>query len=154
MAGGQAEYLRVPQAQYTHIKVPEDGPDERYVYLSDVLPTAWQAVEYADVPGGGTLLVLGLGPDRLDGLPDRLASRQLPCDRCRPREERLSRARDYCDDVIDLRNEDAEAIVADMTDGRGADAVIDAVGMEAHGSPIAEAAHTATGFCPPRWAVS
>ena len=59
--GGQAEYLRVPQAQYTHIKVPEDGPDERYVYLSDVLPTAWQAVEYADVPPGGTLVILGLG---------------------------------------------------------------------------------------------
>src|SRR6476469_1751577 len=62
VAGGQAEYLRVPQAQYTHIKVPQDGPDERYVYLSDVLPTAWQAVEYAEVPGGGTLVVLGLGP--------------------------------------------------------------------------------------------
>src|SRR3954451_9762005 len=62
VAGGQAEYLRVPQAQYTHIKVPHDGPDERYVYLSDVLPTAWQAVEYADVPEGGTLVVLGLGP--------------------------------------------------------------------------------------------
>ncbi len=54
-AGGQAEYLRVPQAQYTHIKVPDGRPDDRFVYLSDVLPTAWQAVEYADVPDGGTL---------------------------------------------------------------------------------------------------
>jgi len=62
VADGQAEYLRVPQARYTHIKVPQDGPDERYVYLSDVLPTAWQAVEYAEVPEGGTLVVLGLGP--------------------------------------------------------------------------------------------
>src|SRR3712207_9315406 len=52
--GGQAEYLRVPQAQFTHIKVPEGPPDERFVYLSDVLPTAWQAVEYAAVPKGGT----------------------------------------------------------------------------------------------------
>ena len=60
--GGQAEYLRVPQAQFTHIKVPEGPPDDRFVYLSDVLPTAWQAVEYADVPDGGTLVVLGLGP--------------------------------------------------------------------------------------------
>src|SRR5918997_470325 len=60
--GGQAEYLRVPHANYTHIKVPEGPPDERFVYLSDVLPTAWQAVEYADVPDGGTLCVLGLGP--------------------------------------------------------------------------------------------
>ncbi|MGN6300324.1 MAG: alcohol dehydrogenase catalytic domain-containing protein, partial [Angustibacter sp.] len=56
--GGQAEYLRVPQASYTHLKVPHGPADDRFVYLSDVLPTAWQAVEYADVPKGGTLLVL------------------------------------------------------------------------------------------------
>jgi threonine dehydrogenase-like Zn-dependent dehydrogenase len=48
--GGQAEYLRVPQAQFTHVKVPIGPPDERFVYLSDVLPTAWQAVEYAATP--------------------------------------------------------------------------------------------------------
>src|SRR4029077_16995216 len=60
--GAQAEFLRVPQAQYGPIKVPEGPPDDRFVYLSDVLPTAWQAVEYADVPKGETLLVLGLGP--------------------------------------------------------------------------------------------
>ncbi len=53
VAGGQAEYLRVPQANYTHIKVPVGGSDDRYVYLSDVLPTAWQGLEYADVPDGG-----------------------------------------------------------------------------------------------------
>src|SRR5690348_6345004 len=60
--GGQAELLRVPHADFTHIAVPDGPPDERFVYLSDVLPTAWQAVEYASVPKGGTLLVLGLGP--------------------------------------------------------------------------------------------
>src|SRR5256714_201039 len=60
--GGQAELLRVPQAHYGPIKVPEDGPDERFLFLSDVLPTAWQAVEYADVPDGGSLVVYGLGP--------------------------------------------------------------------------------------------
>src|SRR6185503_15595492 len=60
--GAQAEYLRVPQAQYGPIKVPDGPPDDRFVYLSDVLPTAYQAVEYADVPAGGTLVVLGLGP--------------------------------------------------------------------------------------------
>ncbi|MGI8760365.1 MAG: alcohol dehydrogenase catalytic domain-containing protein, partial [Jatrophihabitantaceae bacterium] len=48
--GGQAEYLRVPQAQFTHIAVPHGPGDERFVYLSDVLPTAWQAVEYAAIP--------------------------------------------------------------------------------------------------------
>ena len=60
--GGQAELLRVPQAQFGPIKVPEGVPDERYLYLSDVLPTAWQAVEYADVGPGDTLAVFGLGP--------------------------------------------------------------------------------------------
>src|ERR671915_996777 len=60
--GAQAELLRVPQAHYGPIKVPEGPPDDRFVYLSDVLPTAWQAVEYAGVPAGGSLLVLGLGP--------------------------------------------------------------------------------------------
>ena len=62
VAGGQAEYLRVPQAQFTHIKLPEGPPDDRFAYLSDILPTAWQGVEYANVPEGGTLVVLGLGP--------------------------------------------------------------------------------------------
>ncbi|BBW99743.1 glutathione-dependent formaldehyde dehydrogenase [Mycolicibacterium moriokaense] len=148
VAGGQAEYLRVPQAQYTHIKVPDDAPDERYVYLSDVLPTAWQAVEYADVPEGGTLVVLGLGP--IGSMACRIASHRkkatvigvdlVP--------ERLDRVRQYCSEVVDLRREDAEEVVKSYTGGRGADAVIDAVGMEAHGSPVAEAAQTASGFLP------
>ena len=60
--GGQAEYLRVPFADVGPVVVPDDGPDERYLYLSDVVPTAWQAVEYADVPPGGSVVVLGLGP--------------------------------------------------------------------------------------------
>src|ERR1700704_2499502 len=60
--GGKAELLSVPQAQFTHIKVPEGPPDSRFVYLSDVLPTAWQSVEYANIPDGGTGAVLGLGP--------------------------------------------------------------------------------------------
>ena len=66
VAGGQAEYLRVPEAQYGPIKVPEGPPDEQFLFLSDVLPTAWQAVAYADVPRGGSVAVLGLGPDRSD----------------------------------------------------------------------------------------
>ncbi len=60
--GGQAEYLRVPPADYGPIEVPQIGEDERYLYLSDVLPTAWQAVQYAAPPQGGSLAVLGLGP--------------------------------------------------------------------------------------------
>ena len=80
--GGQAELLRVPQAQFTHIKVPEGPPDSRFVYLSDVLPTAWQAVEYADIPDGGTVAVLGLGP--IGDMAARIArSSRLPGDRHR-----------------------------------------------------------------------
>ena len=60
--GGQAELLRVPQAHFGPIKVPEGVADERFLYLSDILPTAWQGVAYAEVPPGGTLAVFGLGP--------------------------------------------------------------------------------------------
>ena len=63
--GGQAEFLHVPQAQYGPVRVPEEAegmPDERFVYLSDVLPTSWQAVEYAGIPEGGSVVVFGLGP--------------------------------------------------------------------------------------------
>src|SRR4029078_1307663 len=60
--GGPAELLRVPQAQFGPVKVPEGVPDERYLYLSDILPTAWQAVRYADVGAGDILAVFGLGP--------------------------------------------------------------------------------------------
>src|SRR5579875_1124659 len=60
--GGQAEYLRVPQAHFGPIKVPQGPPDDRFVYLSDILPTAWQAVVYADIPKGGSVAVYGLGP--------------------------------------------------------------------------------------------
>src|SRR6195952_5759092 len=62
VAGAQAEYLRIPQAQYGPIKVPDGPSDDRFLYLSDVLPTAWQGVEYAEIPDGGTVVVMGLGP--------------------------------------------------------------------------------------------
>ena len=146
VAGGQAEYLRVPQAQYTHIKVPTT--DRRPLRTSDVLPTAWQAVEYAEVPDDGTLVVLGLGP--IGSMACRIA---LHRGNCRvigvdlvP--ERLNRAREFGAEVVDLNEHEAEPVVIDTTQGRGADAVIDAVGMEAHGSPIAEVAQTAAGFLP------
>jgi threonine dehydrogenase-like Zn-dependent dehydrogenase len=146
--GGQAEYLRIPQAQYTHIKVPQDGPDERYVYLSDVLPTAWQAVEYANVPKDGTLVILGLGP--IGSMACRVAHHRADCRVIGVDivPERLQRAREMCSDVIAMNLDDPVAVVRDSTAGRGADSVIDAVGMEAHGSPIATAAQTAAGFLP------
>jgi hypothetical protein len=147
--GGQAEYLRVPQAQFTHIKVPDGLPDERFVYLSDVLPTAWQAVEYADVPKGGTVVVLGLGP--IGDMASRVAAhhghRVLGVDLV---PERLARGTAQGIEVIDLREheDDLGDVVRERTHGRGADSVIDAVGMEAHGSPVAKLAQAMAGMLP------
>jgi hypothetical protein len=135
--GGQAEYLRVPQAQFTHIKVPDGPSDERFVYLSDVLPTAWQAVEYAGIPDGGSVVVLGLGP--IGDMSTRIAAyhghRVIAVDLV---PERLERARARGIEVLDLDDhDDLGDAVRELTDGRGSDSVIDAVGMEAHGSPAA-----------------
>jgi threonine dehydrogenase-like Zn-dependent dehydrogenase len=147
--GGQAELLRVPQAQFTHVKVPDGPPDSRFVYLSDVLPTAWQAVAYAGVPDGGSVTVLGLGPigdmaariaahlgydvTAVDRVPERLA-------RAEARGIRTVNLADHADDLGD--------VIRDQTDGRGTDSVIDAVGMEAHGSPVAKIAQQVTGLLP------
>ncbi len=147
--GGQAELLRVPQAQFTHIKVPEGPPDSRFVYLSDVLPTAWQSVAYADIPDGGSVTVLGLGP--IGDMAARIAAHQgydvIAVDRV---PERLARAQARGIRTVDLAVLDAPVgdVIRDMTDGRGTDAVIDAVGMEAHGSPVAKVAQQLTGLLP------
>ncbi|MFE9025394.1 zinc-dependent alcohol dehydrogenase [Streptomyces iakyrus] len=150
--GAQAEYLRVPQAQFGPIKVPEGPPDDRFVYLSDVLPTAWQAVAYAGVPQGGSVAVLGLGP--IGDMACRVAQVQgagrvfgvdlVP--------ERLRRAKARGVETFDLRSFDDEkelvAAIRDQTDGRGPDAVIDAVGTEAHGSAAARMVQNAAAILP------
>jgi threonine dehydrogenase-like Zn-dependent dehydrogenase len=147
--GGQAELLRVPHANYNPIKVPEGPPDERFVYLSDVLPTAWQAVEYAAIPDAGSVVVLGLGP--IGDMSCRIAlhrgHRVIGVDLVA---ERLERVRARGVEVIDLREHDADLaeLIRGMTDGRGPDSVIDAVGMEAHGAPVAKLAQQATGLLP------
>jgi threonine dehydrogenase-like Zn-dependent dehydrogenase len=148
--GGQAEYLRVPFGNTGPIAVPEGPPDERFVYLSDVLPTAWQAVEYAGVPAGGSVVVLGLGP--IGDMSVRIARHRgaekvigvdlVP--------ERLARARLHGAEPLDLRahQNDLADVIREMTGGRGPDAVIDAVGMEAHGSPGAKVAQQVAGALP------
>ncbi|MCR6690164.1 zinc-dependent alcohol dehydrogenase [Cellulomonas sp.] len=147
--GGQAQYLRVPQAHYGPVVVPDDGaPDERYLYLSDVLPTAWQAVQYADVPPGGTVAVLGLGP--IGQMAARIArhrgaSRVIGVDSV---PERRAMAQRHGIDVLDAGSEDVAGALRDLTDGRGPDSVIDAVGMEAHGSPFAETTQRVVGMLP------
>src|SRR4051812_8171954 len=147
--GGQAEFLRVPQAQYGPIKVPDGPPDDRFVYLSDVLPTAWQAVQYADVPPGGSLVVLGLGP--IGEMSTRIAQhlgagRVIGVDLV---PERLARSQSHGVRTIDVSAvDDVPAAVRELTDGRGPDSVIDAVGMEAHGAPGGKLAHTLAGLMP------
>jgi threonine dehydrogenase-like Zn-dependent dehydrogenase len=148
--GGQAELLRVPQAQYGPIKVPEGPPDDRFVYLSDVLPTAWQAVRYAAIPDGGTVVVLGLGP--IGSMACRVAthlgaSRVIGVDLV---PERLSRARAHGAEVIDLNavRGDIAVAIRDTLASDGPDAVIDAVGMEAHGSGGAKLAQQLTALLP------
>lgn len=147
--GGQAQYLRVPQAQFTHIKVPEGPPDSRFVYLSDVLPTAWQAVEYAGVPDGGSVTVLGLGPigDMAARIAHHRGHRVIGVDMV---PERLARATAFGIDTIDLNAIDMTVgdVIRQMTSGRGTDSVIDAVGMEAHGSPVAKTAQQISGLLP------
>jgi len=154
--GGQAEFLRVPQAHFGPIKVPENGaPDERYLFLSDVLPTAWQAVEYAAIPKGGSVAVFGLGPigqmcariARHQGAETVIAVDSVP--------ERLAMARRHGIEAIDsTEHEDVPGVIRELTGGRGPDGVIDAVGMEAHGAgaPVAELAQKATGLLPDKLA--
>jgi threonine dehydrogenase-like Zn-dependent dehydrogenase len=146
--GGQAEYLRVPQAHFGPIKVPEGPPDERYVYLSDVLPTAWQAVEYAGVPEGGTVAVYGLGP--IGQMSARIA-RHRGAERVFGVDlvpERLQMATRHGVEPVDARQGDPAEKLRELTGGRGPDSVIDAVGMEAHGSPVGKLAHQLAGMLP------
>jgi threonine dehydrogenase-like Zn-dependent dehydrogenase len=147
--GGQAELLRVPHADNTTIKVPEGPRDERFIFLSDVLPTAWQAVEYAEIPAGGSVTVLGLGPigDMCARIARHRGHRVIGVDLVPQRLARV-RARDV--EVLDLSEHEADLAetIRGMTDGRGTDSVIDAVGMEAHGSPGAKIAQQVTGLLP------
>ncbi|MGO4362024.1 zinc-dependent alcohol dehydrogenase [Terrabacter sp. 2TAF16] len=147
--GAQAEYLRVPQAQFTHIKLPEGPPDDRFAYLSDILPTAWQAVEYAAVPDGGTVVVLGLGPvgDFACRIAVHKGYRVIGVDLV---VDRLARVAARGVEVVDLEHhgDDLGDVIRDLTQGRGPDAVIDAVGMEAHGSPATKAVQKAAGLLP------
>ncbi|MFF5262825.1 zinc-dependent alcohol dehydrogenase [Actinomadura viridis] len=148
--GAQAEYLRVPQAQFGPIKVPEGPPDDRFLYLSDVLPTAWQAIEFAGLPEGGSVAVVGLGPiGQMAGrIAAHLGHRVIGVDRV---PERLDLARRHGMEVVDeAAADDVGDAVRQLTGGRGTDAVVEAVGMEAHGSAAGRLAQTITGLIPDR----
>ena len=148
--GGQAEYLRVPHADYGPIKVGSELPDQRYLFLSDILPTAWQGVKYADVPKGGTLAVMGLGPvgQFASRIGRHLGLRVIAVD---PVAERRAMAERHGVETLDFSKDVAEELRS-MTQGRGADSVVDAVGMEAHDSPVASFMQHAAGLLPDKLA--
>jgi threonine dehydrogenase-like Zn-dependent dehydrogenase len=148
--GGQAEYLRVPHADYGPVKVGTELPDERYLFLSDILPTAWQAVKYADTEEGGTLAVFGLGPvgQFASRIGRHLGLRVIGVD---PVPERRAMAERHGIETMDYAKGVADEL-REATKGRGPDSVIDAVGMEAHGSPVAGFAHQALGLLPDKLA--
>src|SRR5690606_38129960 len=147
--GAQAELLRVPHANFGPIKVPDGPADDRFVYLSDVLPTAWQAVEYAQIPPDGSVAVLGLGP--IGDMACRIAAHHgaakvIGIDLV---DERLARVAARGAETVDLRqHDDVAEIVREMTGDRGPDAVIDAVALEAHGAPKAQLMQKVVGFLP------
>ncbi|MFI8824770.1 alcohol dehydrogenase catalytic domain-containing protein [Streptomyces sp. NPDC053431] len=148
--GGQAEYLRVPFGDTLPVKVPKGPPDERYVYLSDVLPTAWQAVEYADIPPGGSVTVLGLGP--IGQMAARIALHRgaglvVGVDPVAARRESAAERGVHTMDP-EKHGKDLADAIRQLTHGRGTDSVIDAVGMEAHGTRLAAGMQRATALLP------
>jgi threonine dehydrogenase-like Zn-dependent dehydrogenase len=134
-AGGQAEYVRVPFADVGPIKVPEGVNDDDVLFLSDILPTGWQAVKRGEIKPGDTVAVWGCGPVGYFSIQSAYlqgADRVIAIDRF---PERLALARDVCKaEVINYEEtDDLVELLKQMTGGRGPDVCIDAVGLEAHG---------------------
>ena len=130
--GGQAEYLRVPFADTTHIKVPEGLTDEQVLFLSDILPTGWQAAAQCDIEPTDTVAVWGCGPVGqmtirsaiLLGARQLIAIDRLP--------ERLSMAKAAGAITINFEEESVIERLQELTHGKGPEKCIDAVGLEAH----------------------
>jgi threonine dehydrogenase-like Zn-dependent dehydrogenase len=130
--GGQAEYLRVPFAETTHIKVPQGLSDEQVLFLSDILPTGWQAAVQCDIEPTDTVAIWGCGPVGQMAIRSAvlLGARQVIAIDCVP--ERLDMAEAGGAIVIDFKNESVVERLNELTDGRGPEKCIDAVGTEAH----------------------
>lgn len=135
VAGGQAQYLRVPQGQFGPIKVPNEGSDDRFLFLSDVLPTAWQAVEYAGVKEGSNVVVMGLGPIGIMSARIALMKGAAQVIGVDDVEERLVFAKASGVHVLNYKKlgKGLKDEILSLTQGRGAECVIEAVGMESHG---------------------
>jgi threonine dehydrogenase-like Zn-dependent dehydrogenase len=135
-AGGQAEYVRVPYADVGAVKVPESVTDDQALFLSDILPTGYQAAEYCNLKGGETVAIWGCGPVGLFSIASAYllgAKRVIAIDRV---PERLALAAQAGAETIDYEEVDELEALKQMTGGRGPDCVIDAVGLEAHGTGL------------------
>jgi threonine dehydrogenase-like Zn-dependent dehydrogenase len=131
-AGGQAQYVRVPFADVGPIKIPDTLSDEQVLFLSDILPTGYMAAENCNIQAGDTVAVWGCGPVGLFAIKSALllgAGRVIAIDRF---PERLRLAERAGAEVLNYEEADVLPTLNDLTGGRGPDACIDAVGMEAH----------------------
>lgn len=134
-SGGQAEYVRVPYADYGPRVVPDNLTDEQSLFLTDIFPTGWAAVDWAELKGGETVVVFGCGPVGIMAMKSAWlqgAGRVIGVD---IQDYRLEMARKSANaETINAKENDAVELIRDMTGGYGADVCIDAVGMEAdHG---------------------
>jgi threonine dehydrogenase-like Zn-dependent dehydrogenase len=130
--GGQAEYVRVPFADATHIKIPDGIPDEKVLFLGDIFPTGWQAAVQCDIELADTVAVWGCGPVGQMAIRSAilLGAKQVVAIDCLP--ERLSMARAGGAITINFDDESVIERLTDLTDGKGPEKCIDAVGMESH----------------------
>jgi threonine dehydrogenase-like Zn-dependent dehydrogenase len=135
-AGGQAEYVRVPFADVGPLKLDDSLSDEQVLFLSDILPTGWMAAEQCDIQPGDVVAVWGAGPVGQFAMRAAQllgAERVIGIDRF---DSRLSLARRHGVETIDYSETDVHRALLDLTGGRGPDACIDAVGLEAHGTGL------------------
>ncbi len=137
-AGGQAEYVRVPFADSTHVRVPDALSDEQVLFLGDILPTGWQAAKQCDIEPTDTVAVWGGGPVGQMAIQSAilLGARQVICIESVP--ERLKMARDCGAVTINFQDEDVVERLKELTHGKGPEKCIDAVGMESHASSSME----------------
>ena len=133
-AGGQAEYVRVPMADVAPMVVPDGMTDDQVLFLTDILPTGWQAAEHAEIKGGDIVAIWGAGPVGLFAIQ---AAKIMGAERIIAIEtvpERIALAtKSGATDIIDFENEDVYERILEISHGAGADSVIDCVGMEASG---------------------
>lgn len=131
-AGGQAEYVRVPYADVGPRKVPDGMTDEQVLFLTDIFPTGYSAIEWSQMPKGATVAVFGCGPVGLMAMKSawlKGAGRVIGIDR---EAYRLERARTAANAEVFPAGDDVVEMIRSVTEGRGADVVVDAVGLEAH----------------------